>query len=220
MMFGITPAIADTMVVESLDEITTAKPDMVVRVQVMRDCTLDSVPLKIGYILEGKMIITDPKRLKRDATFSFYPISYTDLEGNTKRFSTLYYGKFSAKFEIDAKGLAESAAASVADHFIKGISMGYYAVKGAVDNNGQNRFSSAVHNVYEHSFLSYIEKGGDLTVPKSTVFGLKFPECKNAPKKDAQNTETETATETEDLNTQPVNNVEKTEPEPEQENNK
>lgn len=182
LFFGLIPAFADTMVVQAQSEISTTRPDEIVKVQVLRDCSLNGTELKIGYVLTGKIIITDAKRLKRNATFSFYPINYTDLNGNTVRFTELYYGKFSAKFEIDPKKLAESAVLGVANHFFEGVRTGFYAVKGAVENEQGNRLKSSATSVYEHSPLSYIEKGGDLNLAKDTVFGLKFDECKNAPK--------------------------------------
>ena len=175
------PTFADTMVVQALTDISTTQPNKDVRVRVMRDCFLDGISFKIGYILEGKMIVTDPKRLKRNATFTFYPVNYIDLEGNITHLPILYYGKFSPKFEIDAKGLAESAIATVANHFVKGISSGFYAVQGAVQNKKGNPFKSAVSNVYEHSFLSYANKGEPLEIIKETIFGLKFDECENCP---------------------------------------
>ena len=182
LIFGLIPAFADTMVVQAQSEISTTRPDEIVKVQVLRDCTLNGTELKIGYVLEGKIIVTDAKRLKRDATFTFYPLNYTDLAGNTVRFTELYYGKFSAQFELDAKKLAESAVLGVANHFFEGAKAGFYAVKGAVENQEGNRLKSSATSVYKHSPLSYFEKGGDINLAKETVFGLKFKECENAPK--------------------------------------
>jgi hypothetical protein len=181
LFISVSPVLADTMVVQAKTTISTDYPNEDVVVEVVRDCTLENIVLKTGYILEGKMIVTDPKRLKRDATFTFYPLCYKDLEGNIHRFTTLYYGKFSPKFELDIKGLAQTAAFGVADHFFKGISMGFYAVQGAVQNKDGNRVTSTVSNVYEHSILSYISKGGAVELPKESIFGLKFKECKNSP---------------------------------------
>ena len=52
--------------------------------------------------------------------------------------------------------------------------MGYYAVEGAVKNESDNRFKSSVQSVYEHSPLSYVEKGQDIEINVHDVFGLKF----------------------------------------------
>ena len=181
LLFAIVPAFADTMVVGAMTDIHTKCPNAVVRVKVLRDCFLDGVSLRIGYVLEGKIYVKEPKRLKRNASFTFSPISYTDLEGNTTKFTDEYSGKFTEEFQLDVKSLAESAITSVANHFIKGISFGYYAVKGAVENKDGNRFVSCADAIYQHSPLSYIEKGYDLEILKESVFGLKFAECENCP---------------------------------------
>lgn len=184
LMLAVIPVKAETMAVQALTDISTSEPHKDIKVRVMRDCTLADIPLKIGYVLEGKMIAVEPKRLKRDATFTFYPVNYVDLEGNVSHFPTLYYGKFSKEFEIDKKKLAESAVTTVANYFVKGISSGYYAVQGAVKNEEGNPLKSAVVNVYQHSFLSFVEKGENLTIAKDTLFGLKFDECNNSPMSD------------------------------------
>lgn len=181
MCIGLLPAFADTMVVGALTDIHTNSPSDIVRVKVLRDCTLDGISLKIGYILEGKITVTDPKRLKRNATFIFCPTDYIDLEGVVAKFPNECNGKFTEEFQIDAKSLAESAITSVANHFIKGISFGYYALKGAVENKDGNRFVSCVDAMYQSSPLSYISKGSDLEILKESVFGLKFKECENCP---------------------------------------
>ena len=188
-MLGIVPVFADTMVVQAVTDITTTNPTQEIKVRVLRNCYLADVSLQIGDVLEGKMIVTDPKRLKRNATFTFYPLSCTDLKGNIVRFPVLYQGKFSAKFELDVGKLAESAVVSVANHFVKGIGTGFYAVQGAVKNKDGNPIKSAVVNVYENSIFSYANKGEELTIPKDSVFGLKFSECDNEPLNDEEKEE-------------------------------
>lgn len=184
-LFCITPALADTMAVQAVTTIDTTTPDKIIKVRVLRDCKLADISLKIGYTLEGKMLsVTEPKRLKKDASFTFFPMNYTDLNGNTKHIPTLYVGTFSPKFEIDKKQLAKSAALTVGNHFVNGLSMGYRAVEGAITNEEGNVLKSAASNVYEHSFVSYVEKGEDLNIKPDTCFGLKFKECENAPKED------------------------------------
>ncbi|MCR5266169.1 MAG: hypothetical protein K6E29_06200, partial [Cyanobacteria bacterium RUI128] len=123
--------------------------------------------------------VINPKRLKRNASFTFYPTYYHDLNGDVIRFTKVYVGEFSPKFEIDPAKLAKSAVLTVGSHFVKGISTGYYAVEGAVHNDENNRVKSAVHNVYENSFLSYVEEGKQLNLPSGTCFGLKFDDCVN-----------------------------------------
>ena len=65
------------------------------------------------------------------------------------------------------------------NHFVKGISSGFYAVEGAVKNEEGNRLKSAAENVYENSVFSYAEKGEQLHIAPNTCFGLKFDKCVN-----------------------------------------
>ena len=177
------PCYADTMAVQAITSISTEKPNESVKVRVMRDCTLDDIELKIGYVLDGKiMSVTKPKRLKRDAKFTFAPLEYVDDCGHTHHIPNLYIGTYSSKFEVDPKQIAKSAALSVGNHFVKGISTGFYAIEGAVENKEGNIIKSAAENVYENSPLSYIGKGQQLHIVPDTCFGLKFKQCKNAPK--------------------------------------
>ena len=176
------PVCAETMAVQAMSNISTQNPQDVIKVKVIRDCKLGNIELKIGYILEGKMLtVKQPKRLKRDASFTFYPISYKDIDGCENRFTKVYVGEYSSKFEINPAKVAKSAVLGVGNHFVKGISAGYYAVEGAVRNEDGNRLESAVHNVYENSPLSYVEKGEQLNIKQNTCFGLKFNACINEP---------------------------------------
>lgn len=185
LILSIMPTFAETMAVQAMTEISTTQPNKIIKVKVIRDCTLANIPLKIGYTLDGKILnVTDPKRLKRDAGFTFYPMNYYDLTGKKTHIPVLYVGTFTPNFEIDKVALAKSAVLTVGNHFIKGISMGYYAVEGAIKNKDGDAVSSAVNNVYENSIFSYVEKGEQLEIKPSTCFGLKFEECKNEPKED------------------------------------
>ena len=83
-------------------------------------------------------------------------------------------GKYSAKLEIDKGQIAKSAALGVGNYFVKGISMGYYAVEGAVKNESDNRFKSSAKSVYENSPFAYVEKGQDIEIKVNDIFGLKF----------------------------------------------
>ncbi len=180
IFFAVNPVFAEIMGVQSIGSISTETPKAIFKLKVIKDCTLDGISLKEGYILEGKMVsVTKPKRLKKDATFTFGPSDYYDLENNKHHFPKLYIGTYSPKFEINAKGVAKSAVLSVGNHFVKGISSGFYAVEGAVKNEEGNRLKSAAENVYENSVFSYVEKGEQLHIAPNTCFGLKFDKCVN-----------------------------------------
>lgn len=126
-----------------------------------------------GYIVEGRIVdVTNPKRLKRNATFSFVPVSFTDDKGNFTYIKGYYPAKYTTK--INKGQLAKSAALGVGSFFIKGLSMGYSAVEGAVKNEKDNRFKSSVNAVYEDSPFSYVEKGGEIIIKKDQNFFLNF----------------------------------------------
>lgn len=185
MIFAVTPVLADTMSVQAVTEISTEHPHSIIKVRVIRDCMLDNIELKVGDILEGKMLnVTEPQRLKRDASFTFYPLNYTDNAGKQKHIGKIYVGSYTPHFDIDAKKLAKNTVLIVGNHFVKGVSAGYYAVEGAVKNEDDNRLKSAAENVYENSPLSYVEKGEQLNIKPDTCFGLKFDACKNLQKED------------------------------------
>lgn len=181
---SVVPAFADTMAVQAVTYISTEMPDEIIKVKIIRDCKLADISLKEGYILEGKILgVTAPKRLKKNASFTFYPINYIDLDGKSTHIPILYIGTFSPKFEIDGVGLVRDAALTAGNKFIfQGLSLGFYAVQGAIENREDNFLASAVNNVYEHSLFSYIEKGKQLEIAPTTCFGLKFNECENAPR--------------------------------------
>ena len=63
---------------------------------------------------------------------------------------------------------------SVGNHFVKGISLGYHAVEGAVKNEEGNRFKSSAVSVYESTPFSYVEKGEEIVIPKNNIFILNF----------------------------------------------
>lgn len=177
MIVGL-PVFADTMAVETLTDISTETPKEPIKLRVVKNCRLGDIELKTGYILNGHILtVTDPKRLKRDASFTFAPESYTDLDGNVVKINVLYEGKYSPNFEIDAGKVAKSAALTVGNQLISGFKMGYQAIEGAIENEEGNAVKSAAMNVYENSVFSYGEKGGHLHIKSLTPFGLKFEEC-------------------------------------------
>lgn len=162
--------------VESLTEFSTVDYPEFVKLRALNDLKLSSeVTIKAGYVLTGKLTeVSSPKRLKRNAKFSFMPLSYVDNSGSLIEIKEPFEGKYSAKLEIDKGQIAKSAALGVGNYFVKGISMGYYAVEGAVKNESDNRFKSSAKSVYENSPFAYVEKGQDIEIKVNDIFGLKF----------------------------------------------
>ena len=168
-------ALAEDMKVMALTDFSTAAPKEI-QVKVMESMQLDEgIDIPAGSIVTGNMIDVIPaKRLKRDATFSFMPTSYKTPNNERYKINKKYIGKFSPKFELDKGGLAKSAALSVGDVLLSGVSTGYHAIEGAVKDEKGNRLFSAVNNVYQNSFFSYVEKGGDTYIKAESLFSFKF----------------------------------------------
>lgn len=166
---------AQTVEVISLSTFSTANPPASIIIKLNEPVNLtNSILLKAGDVVQGDLIdVVSPKRLKRDATFSFKPNFYMDLDGTTHDIPVNIVASYTEP--IDKGHLAKSAALSVGNFFVKGLSMGAAAVEGAVKNNGENRFKSSAKSVYQASPFSYVEKGEDLEIKTSQIFYLKFP---------------------------------------------
>ena len=177
------PASAATIRVQALSDFTTENPPEYFSVKTLDDLSFDEETLvKSGCVIKGQIVdVKSPKRLKRNANFKFVPLSYKDESGKVVEINGYYPAKYTTKFK---KGeFAKSAALTVGNYFVKGLSMGYSAIEGAVKNEKDNRFKSSVNAVSEDSPFSYIEKGGEIVIPKDQVFLLNF-KAKNEPEED------------------------------------
>ena len=177
LVVGAVPANAEILKVQALSEFNTENPPSSIEVKAVSDMDLNEELLIMdGYILKGNLVdVVSPKRLKRDATFSFVLTEYTDNNG-TKHIVNpqehLYKGKFTTQFNY--KHVAKTAALSVGNFFLQGLSIGYAAVEGAVKNEEGNRVKSSAISVYESTPISYVEKGEDIVILKDQIFCLKF----------------------------------------------
>ena len=168
------PVFAKTIAVEAINGFSTEQPPEKVSVKFLEDVTFDeNLTVKAENIVEGKIVdVTDPKRLKRNATFSFIPLNYTDENGQNVLIKDTYQAKYTTK--VNKGQLAKSVGLGVGSLFVKGLSIGYSAVEGAIKNEKDNRFKSSVNEVYQESPLSYVEKGEELIIEKGQIFFLNF----------------------------------------------
>lgn len=176
LIFGLLcqPVFAKTVAVEALNDFSTENPSARMSVKILEDLAIDdNVVFSEGTVVDGKVVdVTDPKRLKRDATFTFVPLSYVDKNGKTIDVKGYYPAKYTTK--ISKGELAKNVGLGVGNFFVKGLSLGYSAVEGAVKNEKDNRFKSSVTEVYKDSPLSYVEKGAELVIEKNQMFYLNF----------------------------------------------
>ena len=166
---------AQTVEVVSLSDFSTDNPPASISVSLSEPLELkNNMIINSGCTLKGDLIdVVSPKRLKRDASFSFKLKSYVDEKGKTHYVKNDVVASYTVP--VDKGELAKNAAVGVGNYFVKGLSMGVAAVEGAVKNEEDNRLKSSVVSVYEASPLSLAKKGEDLDIKKDEVFFLKFP---------------------------------------------
>lgn len=167
-------AFAKTIHVQALEDFSTGNPPKEYSIKVLDELQLsENVTVKENDTLLGKIVdVTDPKRLKRDASFTFVPETIKTKNGETIRIIGYYPAKYTTK--LNKGQIAKSTALGVGSYFVKGLSLGYSAIEGAVKNEQDNRFKSSVTSVYESSPVSYVEKGKELEIKKDEVFLLNF----------------------------------------------
>lgn len=170
-------AYAQTVAVKSLDTFSTENPPTSITIELIEPLDLSKdLTLNAGTKVEGNLIdVVSPKRLKRDADFSFKPLYYSN-GGEKYPVNSNITGNFTEP--IDKGQLAQNAALSVGNFFIKGIKLSVTAVQGAVKNEQGNRLKSAGTSVYKASPVSYVEKGEEISIKESDIFYLKFPNVK------------------------------------------
>ena len=183
------PVLAKPIAVEALSDFTTENPPKEMSIKLLEDIAVDdTLTIKAETIVDGNVVdVTDPKRLKRNASFTFVPTSYKDERGQVVVIKNYYPAKYTTK--VNKGQLAKSAALSVGNFFVKGLSSGYSAVEGAIKNEKDNRFKSSVTEVYQDSPLSYVEKGEELVIEKGQLFFLNFRTKDDVPEEDKPNYE-------------------------------
>lgn len=166
---------AQTIMVSALNEISTAKPAKTVSVKLDEPLTITNEQiLNSGVILTGELTnIKRPKRLKRNAKFTFEPKTYEEPNGKICEISNI---KAIYKTKPDKKQLAKRAVLTAGGHFVKGLTPQVALIEGAIKNEEGNVVKSSLKSVYKASPLSYVEKGKDLDIKPEQQFYLKFSE--------------------------------------------
>lgn len=98
-------ASARVLKAKALEEISTTSPRDVIAIKVSKTFALDdSITLKKGYILTGKMLdIKQPENWHHNATFTFIPTSYTDLNHETHKITKEIKATYRQKMKPDYK---------------------------------------------------------------------------------------------------------------------
>lgn len=172
------PVCSQTIEVEALEAFSTAQPPQTVSVKLLSPVQIDErMFIEGGTNVQGKLInIKNPKRLKRNANFSFELLSYTDDNGNEHIFKNNVVAKYTTT--LNKAAFAQKAVVSAGNQVFKGLKVGVAAIEGAVKNEQGNRFKSGARSVYESTPISYVEKGKEIYINDGEVFYLKFPKVK------------------------------------------
>ena len=173
LMLLMSPVFAATIHVKAMEDFSTENPTKSFSIKLLEDLPAGNEAFKAGDILDGKIVdVVNPKRLKRNAAFSFVPLSVKNTEGEIFDIKGYYPAKYTTK--LNKGEMVKSAALGVGNYFVKGVSMGYRAVEGAVKNEKDNRFKSSVNEVYESTPFSYVEKGEPIILEKNDIFLMNF----------------------------------------------
>ena len=166
------PALAKNVEVEALSGFSSDNPPKTYIVKIVENIPLESGYIESGSLLEGRINVKDATRLKRDASFTFTPTKLIEPDGNVINVKKHYTGKYSKG--LDKVKIAKNVALGAGNFMVKGFSTGYTAIEGAVKNEQGNRLKSSAVAVYESTPLSYIEKGGALTIQQGEHFYINF----------------------------------------------
>lgn len=101
----LTSAHATVLKGTAIDEISTSAPKDTISICVSKSMVLTSdIKLEKGYILTGKMTdITAPEEWHHNASFTFIPTSYTDLNGKTYTIPEEIRATYRQKMQPDYK---------------------------------------------------------------------------------------------------------------------
>lgn len=178
LMLLTSPAFAKNVKVEAMSDFSTENPPETWQLKIVEGFTANNgFVVYAGSIIEGKIEnVTDPKRLKRNAKFTFVPTKYYDTYNN-KNYSVEQNleGKYSSLSDVSVKSVAKTGAVMVGNKLVDGFfGPGVAIVEGAVKNEQGNRAKSAVVSVYESTPLSYANKGKELEIKQGQVFVMSF----------------------------------------------
>ena len=176
--FAIQPTFAKNIKVQAMSDFTTANPPSTWQLKIVEGFTTkDGYEIGEGSIIEGKIVnVTDPKRLKRNATFTFVPTNfYNSADKENHAITQNITGKYSSMTEMTAGNVAKQGAVFVGNKLVDGFfGPGVAIVEGAVKNEHGNKAKSAAVSLYESTPLSYANKGKEMEIKKDQIFIMNF----------------------------------------------
>lgn len=177
MLIFSTSVYAKNVKVEAMSDFSTVNPPEFWSVKIVDGFMIEDYPVYAGSVVKGKIeSVADPKRLKRNANFTFIPTDYYDYK--TQQWYEIkrdFSGKYSSLTDVSAKSIAKTGAVAVGNKLVDGFFGPSVAlVEGSVKNEKGNRAKSAVVSVYESTPISYVNKGKELEIKQGQIFVMSF----------------------------------------------
>ena len=184
-------AIAAITTVDSVSAFSTNNPPATFQIKLNKKMVIDGVDLYQNTVVNCEILeVKPPKRLKRNATFSFMPVSYINDENNNEEVELNKISKMVYIKTLEAKGaaktVAEKAVKTVGGKVVPGLGVGISAIEGAVGAEKGQKTKSALHSIYESSPFSYVEKGKELDIKEGDVLIVKVSKIKSKTKKSSE----------------------------------
>lgn len=171
---------AKNIKVEALDEFNVTNPPQSFSVK-----TIQSEILKPGLYLEPGTIITgqmkklySPKRGKRNGYFEFVPMEVIESDKTININNSIGVASLAEYIPVDPPKIVLKVTVKTASLFLHGIVQGIEFVQGAAQAESGNRLKSGVMNVYQNSFLSYVEFGNEVDIQPGTILVFKIQKAK------------------------------------------
>ena len=181
-LFLTIPVFALNVLVESFDNIeNNSTQNMYFNARVLERAEFKSgLILNVGDVIEG--IVTKSVEAKRGKRSGYAIIHLQNIHANGKSIlvddnnieaKIIYHSKEDWKLKSANAGL--HAGLTIGSFYLPGLSQLFYFSKGLImPYENKTRFKSALASVYEHSPISYIEKGQDINTETGEYLILKL----------------------------------------------
>lgn len=168
---------ADKLHVKSLQDFSSQNPSENFYVELLEDGKIEDIFLSKGDKINCSLFkIKDPKRAKIDAKIYFKIESYENSKGLheiQKEFIAKYAQKVLNKEsikQVPKKKIAKTALSVAGGAVVEGANYIVSFTDGLITNQEGNRLKSGAKQLYDDSFLSYIEKGGEIEIKVDDEF--------------------------------------------------
>lgn len=167
---------AKTVKVVALENFSSQQPSSTFTVQTIESKQISKdIFIPTNTIFSGLVLkVEDPKRGKRNSYIEFVPTSLT-YEGKT---TPITHASMNAKIAsytyTDPKTQTLDIGLKVANILLRGLVSVVEFVQGAATAQNGTRIKSGVMNVYNRSFLTYVEVGKELNIKKGDTLTFKL----------------------------------------------